>query len=694
MSSIEQAGRAISITTPLGKNVLGLRSIFVKEQIGRPFTIEAQFSSLDPDINFDTLVGHSVTVRLIQASGPPRLWHAVVSQFTFVGRHEQYFHYHATLVPWLWSLTRSSDCRIFQEQAVPAIVQGLLRDSGWSDFEVRLSGTYPTWVYCVQYRETDFNFISRLLEQEGVAYYFRHTEEKCVLVLADDKAAYDVLPDFSDLYYRPEGGEDRLQDTVTAWNVGRQVQPTKYLLTDYNFAVPRQSLLGVAQVSRAHALNEGKIFDYPGEYSVVGEGERLAQIRLEELQTELETIRAKTSCVAVMAGGLFTLKEHPRTDQNREYLITSAQVYVDAGEFSSDQSEAPKIECHFTAIPSEQTFRPSRATPKPIVQGPQTAIVVGPPGEEIHTDSHARVKVQFHWDRYGERNEKSSCWIRVSQSNAGKGWGSMITPRIGQEVIVEFLEGDPDRPIITGRVYNGDNAPPYAGGQGVVSGLKSQTHKGAGSNEMSMDDTPGKEHVTINAQYDMTTTVGHDQTTTVKNNQTNTITIDKTTSVDGKFTETIKGNATIHVTAGDLEQKVMAGKADYSVAKTQTTTVKLQIKDESTDADILQVAKDKICLDSGAGKSTAELKPNGEILISSAEQIKLITGDSSLTLNKDGTITISGKKITVSGTDEASIGVGNQNVKCDKQQVGTSGAAINSSATGKHEITGAVVKIN
>jgi len=473
---INQATRPIAITTPLGDNVLGLRSIVVKEQISRPFVIEAQFSSLDPDINFDHIVGHPVIVSLILASGQKRLWHSLVRRFTFIGRHEQYFHYQATLVPWLWALTRTADCRIFQEQTVPDIVQKVLRDGGWSDFELRLSGNYSTWEYCVEYRETDFNFVSRLLEQEGIAYHFKHSADKCMLVLGDEKAAYDPLADFAELYYRPDTAEERLQDTITSWNVDREVQPTKYALNDYNFTVPRQSLLGVAQVSRAHAINDGKIFDYPGEYSVVGEGERLAEVRLEELQVGLETVRAETSCLAVTAGALFSLMEHPRTDQNREYLITSTELYIDAGEFSSDPSESPKAECSFTAIPSTQTFRPSRCTAKPIVQGLQTATVTGPAGQEIYVDKYARVKVQFHWDRYGKLDDNSSCWIRVSHSWTGKGWGHIANPHIGQEVIVGFLEGDPDRPIIVGRIYNGDNMPPYAlPGAAAMIGMKSQS---------------------------------------------------------------------------------------------------------------------------------------------------------------------------------------------------------------------------
>lgn len=577
--SLSQTNRSIAIQTPLGDDVLGLRSIVVKEQLSRPFEIEAQFSSLDPDINFDEIVGHPVIVSLNLASGPPRLWHAIVSRFTFVGQSGQFFHYQATLVPWLWALTRTADCRIFQEKTIPDIVQTVLRDAGLNDFELRLTGNYPTWEYCVQYRETEFNFVSRLLEQEGIAYYFQHTEEKCRLILADDKSAYDPSSDFAELFYRPDSGDARLEDTVTSWKVERLVQPTKYILNDFNFNVPNQSLIGVAQISRAHALNDGKVFDYPGAYTAFAEGERLAQIRLEELQAGLDTIKAQTSCSAVTAGMLVALKDHPRADQNREYLITSVRLYHDAGEFSSEEPVAPKARCEFTAIPSEQSFRPSRVTPKPIVQGPQTAIVVGPAGSEIYTDPQGRVKVHFHWDRYGQRNEKSSCWIRVSQTNAGKGWGSMITPRIDQEVIVEFLEGDPDRPIITGRVYNGDQRPPYGAGQGVVSGLKSQTHKGAGANEMTMDDTAGKEKLTLNGQYDMHTTVGNNQTNKVAIDQTNTVGVNQTEDVGANRkvdigandTLTVKGNRESSIT-GNIK-KTVSGKEDKNVAGPSTVSV-------------------------------------------------------------------------------------------------------------------------
>jgi type VI secretion system secreted protein VgrG len=307
-------------------------------------------------------------------------------------------------------------------------------------------------------------------------------------------------------------------------------------------------------------------------------------------------------------------------------------------------------------------------TPRPTVQGPQTAIVVGKAGEEIWTDKYGRVKVQFHWDREGKRDENSSCWIRVSHPWAGKGWGSVSIPRIGQEVIVDFLEGDPDQPIITGRVYNAEQMPPYTlPTGGVVSGLKSNSTKGGGGyNEMSMDDTKGKEKITIHGQYDMSTTVEHDDSQTIHTNRTIT--------VDGTHAETIKKDTTIKITEGKYDHDVVANTAKYHVKgalteiyeDTQTTTVTKTIKID--------------------GKAN--------ILIQAADEIKLQVGAHFISINKDGQITISSKKILATAGNEAKMGVGNQNVTCDQQKVATTGAAINSSAVGMHEITGALVKIN
>jgi type VI secretion system secreted protein VgrG len=337
--------------------------------------------------------------------------------------------------------------------------------------------------------------------------------------------------------------------------------------------------------------------------------------------------------------------------------------------YSGEGSEAvPHYSNHFSCMPRKVPYRPPRTTPRPTVQGPQTAVVVGRAGEEIYTDKYGRVKVQFHWDREGKQNENSSCWIRVSHPWAGKGWGAVAIPRIGQEVIVDFLEGDPDQPIITGRVYNAEQMPPYAlPAGGVVSGLKTNSTKGGGGyNEMSMDDTKGKEKITIHGQYDMNTTVEHDDSQTVHNNRTIT--------VDGTHTERIKKDTTITITEGNYQHDVQKGTAQYHVKGAVT-----EIYEDTQDTTVTK---------------TITIDGKANILIQAVDEITLRVGAHFISINKNGQITISSDKIVATALTEAKMGVGNQNVIFDTLKVATSGAAINSSAKGMHEITGAVVKIN
>ncbi|CAG1007000.1 partial Actin cross-linking toxin VgrG1, partial [Anaerolineae bacterium] len=370
-------------------------------------------------------------------------------------------------------------------------------------------------------------------------------------------------------------------------------------------------------------------------------------------------------------------------------LAAASRLRLDAYFSQSSSFGGEKIfECSFTAVDSKQPYRPPRIIPKPLVHGAQTAIVVGPSGDEIYTDKYGRVKVHFHWDRKerwesGKKEEDSSCWIRVSHPWAGKGWGAISIPRIGQEVIVDFLEGDPDQPIITGRVYNADAMAPYPlPGAAVISGIKSNTHKGKGYNEMSMDDTAGKEKITIHGQYDMNTTVEHDQSLTVHNN--------RTTKVDGTYTETITKDTKIKIESGTYDHDVDGNTAKYHVKgaltekyeDTQTTTVTNKIIIETKTAEVHVIA---------------------------AKEIMLHTVGSKLVMKEDGTITLTGKDITIigdskialsapnietTGTKEVKMGVGMQSVTCDTAKLATSGANISQSAVGNHEITGALVKIN
>jgi type VI secretion system secreted protein VgrG len=686
---IIQQNRFLAIETALGPDALGLRSAAITEQLGRMFQIEAELSSEDGQIDLDQVVGHPATIRLNVGKNKKRFFHGIVSRMVQVGNSGGFAHYRATVVPWLWLLTRTADCRIFQKQTVPTIIEEIFKDHGFSDYELKLSGDYQQKEYCVQYRESDFNFVSRLMEQEGIYYYFAHEQGKDTLVIADSASAHTPFEGYADVTFHELERGATGREVITDWTVEKEVQPVAYALQDFNFEKPKVNLLSPSSVSRPHGAAEFEIFDYPGEYEDLGSGERLAKIRIEELQTLYETVRGRSSARGLATGSSFKLKGHPREDQNREYLITAVSIHVDGGEFAvaGKPNGEEFFNCSVSAVDLKHPFRTERTTPKPIVQGPQTAIVVGPSGEEIHTDAHARVKVHFHWDRHGEPNENASCFIRVSQPWAGKGWGSMATPRIGQEVIVEFLEGDPDRPIITGRVYNGETKPPYAAGNGVVSGMKSNTHKGTGFNEMSLDDTAGKEKITIHAQYDMNTTVQHDQSDTVKSGK-RTVTVET-----GTNTETIKGNSIHTVQAGFRKVEVTGG--DYSAESTDaaaniTGKTSVNIKGQSAGVDV-------------HGKGGPGVKIEGD----GATGVKLVGAPNFDAFGKSKAIIsspdvdIGDKKIVIHGSTSIELVVGGNSIKIDGSgvaingtKIAISGASINSSASGIHEIAGAMVKIN
>lgn len=551
MAQIQEA-RPVEVTTPLGDDVLLFNRMTATEEIGRLFQIELELLSEEPDIKFDDILGQNITVRLTLPEDKKRYFNGFVSRFSQEGMVDEFHAYSMTVHPWLWFLTRMSDCRIFQEKSVPDIIKEVFRDHGFTDFEEALSGSYRTWNYCVQYRETDFNFVSRLMEQEGIYYFFKHRKDKHILVLADSISAHEPYPDYEKLpFFPPDEHLRRERDHIYDWNLRQEIQSGVYALNEYDFTRPKANLQVKSSIQHDHAHAALEIFDYPGEYSDTSDGENYVRARIEELQVEHEQAQGQGNARGLAAGSLFELTDYPREDQNREYLIIAAthQIASEAYTSGNTAGTGEDYTCRFTALHSKQPFRPARTTPKPAVQGPQTAVVVGPSGDEIHTDKYGRVKIQFHWDRYGKLDENSSCWVRVSHSTAGKGWGAVQIPRIGQEVIVDFLEGDPDRPIITGRVYNANQMPPYElPGSGMVSGMKSNsTPGGGGYNEMSMNDTKGKEGITVHAQYDMNTAVENDQSLTVHNNRTKTIDGNENITVKSKRTEHVTGSETVTI---------------------------------------------------------------------------------------------------------------------------------------------------
>jgi len=334
-------------------------------------------------------------------------------------------------------------------------------------------------------------------------------------------------------------------------------------------------------LSRGYTPSDYEIYDYPGTYMETADGEHTAAVRIDEFGSQFETASAASNARGVAVGSSLVMERHPRDDQNREHLVLATSYDLEFGEYEGmPHSEAAGCRCTFTAMSTDQQFRPKRTTPKPFVQGPQTAVVVGPSGDEIYTDEFGRVKVQFHWDRLGKKDENSSCWMRVSHPWAGKGWGAVSTPRIGQEVIVDFLEGDPDQPIVTGRVYNAEQAPPFGFPAGaVVSGIKSDTHKGAGYNEMAFDDTAGNELIRIHGQYDMDTTVEHDQRSTIHNNRTDRVDVDDAESVGNNQacdvgvdrTRTVGSNES--VTVGANRTKAIGANETVTVGSNHSETI-------------------------------------------------------------------------------------------------------------------------
>jgi len=569
MPNPTQATRHIAIETPLGEDVLLLQSFSAHEEVSRLSEFNLDLLSEDYEINFDDIIGQNVTISMELPKGGKRYWNGFINRFVQgVSTSTQFAQYRATMVPWLWFLTRTSDCRIFQEMTVPDIVKQIFNDLGFSDIEDRLSGGYQTCPYCVQYRETDFDFVSRLMEQEGIYYYFIYEQDKCTIVLCDSLSKHDPYENYNKVNFTPDTQSSSQQERINTWTVEQSVQPGKITHTDYNFEKPSTSLMSTEEDQKNHARAGYEIYDYPGDYSEKADGDKYAKVRMEELTRAHEICVGQADSRGMCAGFMFTLSKHTRRDQNRQYLIVSTDYQAAAEDYETSGGQGPICSCSFAAIPSNVQFRPARTTPKPIIQGTQTAMVTGPPGEEIYTDKHGRVKVQFHWDREGAYDENSSCWVRVSQVHAGKGFGGIDIPRVGEEVIVSFMEGDPDRPLITGRVYNAEVMPPFGlPAEKVVSGMKSNsTPGGGGYNEITMDDTAGKENMIIHAQYNQNTTVENDRTTTIVNGN-DTVKVEA-----GERSVTVRGDTILTVQAGNRTVSVSAGENNITAAAKSTIT--------------------------------------------------------------------------------------------------------------------------
>jgi type VI secretion system secreted protein VgrG len=716
MPTYVQADLPLAVATPLGKDALLLVGFSGHEAISQLFHFQLDLLAENKtDVRFDRLLGQGVTVSLGLGQGKKRFFQGICRRITQGHRDPFFTEYSMEVVPPFWLLSRRVQSRIFQHLTVVDILKKVLAGL---DVAYEVLGTFHPRDFCVQYQESDFHFASRLMEEEGIYYFFKHTADGHKMVLANTPQSHPDMPEQSQVIFEAVQGGLREEFRVLEWQKAQELRSGKYTLWDHCFELPhkhleaQQAILDAVPVGTVtHKLkvagNEKlEIYHYPGAYAqrfdgvarggaprpaelekIYEDNQRTVTIRMQEEAAAGLVIQGAGNCRQFVSGHKFTLARHFNADG--PYLLAGLEHSAKlAGDYRSGGKTTFRYSNRFTCLPLALPFRPPRTTPRPRVQGTQTAVVVGAPGEEIFTDKYSRVKVQFHWDREGKNNVDSSCWIRVASNWAGKGWGFLQVPRVGQEVIVDFLEGDPDNPIVIGSVFNAEQMPAMnLPGERMVSGLKSSTTPGGGGyNGLIFNDAKNNEMITLHGQKDMTTTIENDETILVKN--------DRTITVSGKHTETIEKDTAIQITTGNLNYDVASGTADYHVQGPIT---------EKYSADQTTVVSGNLGINVGGGKG------GGHATLDTAEEITLHTGASKINMKKDGTITLTGVSIKiiaksdftasapksqVTGGEMAKLGVGNQNVVCDKQQVAVSGAAINSSAVGMHEINGALVKIN
>jgi type VI secretion system secreted protein VgrG len=721
--------RTAVFASPLGEGPLLFYSMSGREALGRPFLYEVDLLSHDFDIDLSALLGQPASVALERNDGSVREFTGIVTHFALTGRHGKFVRYRAELRPWLWLLGNRVNSRIFQNQTVPAVLKTMFREHGWTDFQPLLHGEYRTWEYLVQYRESDLNFVSRIMEQEGIYYYFKHGDGKHTLVLADSYSAHEASPGNEELpYFPPVERERRDVEHVNGWQASRRIRAGKYAAVDYNFKRATTLVTGQRSTPNNHSHAGAELFDFPGGFYEPAEAAEQSKVRLEEHQADYELVEGSATARSLFAGSLFSLTDFPREDQNKEYLITEAVHELRTSEYESGQMDdiEPDYQLRFVAIDAKRPYRAPRITRKPVVEGPQPAVVVGQADQEIWTDMYGRVRVQFFWDREGKYDENSSCFVRVAQIWAGSGFGGIHLPRIGHEVIVDFLEGDPDRPIITGRVYNATNMPPYTlPDSQTQSGIKSRSTLGGtpdNFNEIRFEDKKNEEELHIQAEKDLTALIKHDRTTTILRNDTLNITGDQFIKIHGNLSMTVEG--VTEKTNPDKAKPIKSSmavtgshdvKASDKIAMAAPNEISLTVGGSSitiTPSSItLSAGGSTIVVDANvfahsSGDTSLMLDANGFIkssggasllvdpnacLQSSGGSQLLLDGDANLT--SSGAVGLSGATLSGKGKTEAGLDGGGSTVALTAASADLAGAQVNVNGKGVVSIGGPMIKI-
>lgn len=578
------------------------------EELGRAFNYEVTLL-IEETVDLEKLLGESITIKVRGDDGEIyRYINGIASEIVSLGQRSQFNALKATLRPWFWILSLSSDNRVFQEMSVTEIIKKVFDDNGFSDFEISTSKTYRKRDYCVQYGETSFEFVSRLMEEEGIYYYFDHRDGKHQMIICDDDAGHkasEMEDGSSKLLFRPPGEARYGLQHISEWRLKHALQTEKVVLDSYDFEKSTADLKQESDDKGQHAHSGKERYEYGQLWTEKSDGDHLSRVRREEHASRNRVIDGVSNAPGISTGFLMTLEEHPVKAENAKHLVVRTMIKLKNSDVETQlQSEETSYECEFSALKTPAEYRSARSTRKALVRGPQTAIVVGPNGKEIWTDKFGRVKVQFHWDRVGKQDEKSSCWIRVATTWAGNVWGSISIPRIGQEVIVDFLEGDPDQPIITGSVYNEKHMPPFALPENQTqSGIRTRSSMDGDPktfNELRFEDKKDSEEIYFHAEKDFKRVVENDDR----------LIVGKDKKDNGDQTIEIHRNRTVTLDEGD-----------------DTLTVK-------------------------KGNQTIDIKK--KISIEAGDELHIKVGMSSLTMKKNGDITIKGKNITTDGKGKIS----------------------------------------
>lgn len=698
MTTATQTGRPLTVSTPLGKDVLLLVACQGQEGISRLFHFQLDLLAENTrDVVFDRILSQKITVELALPGGQKRHFNGICSRIIQGERDPFFTSYQLEMVPQLWLLTRKTQSRIFQHQSVPDILKTVL--DGF-DVKFELQGSFHPRDYCVQYRETDFAFASRLMEEEGIYYYFKHSADRHQMIVANSPQSHAELATASKITYQEMKGGLVPDDRIFSWQKAQELRSSKVTLWDHCFELPHKHLEAdktiqeSVQVGKvAHRLKVGsngylEKYDWPGTYAqrfdgidkggaeragdlqkIYDDNKRTADIRMQQEAAGAMVLEGKSCCRQLTAGHRFTLEKHFNADGS--YVLTTVEHSARNAPYRSSNGGGFEYKNRFTCIPVGLPFRPERTTPRPVVPGTQTAVVVGHGGDEIFTDKYGRVKVQFHWDRQGRNNADSSCWVRVASPWAGKQWGMVHIPRVGQEVIVAFLEGDPDQPIVVGSVYNAEMMPPYELPiNKTQSGIKTRSSRDGtrdNFNEIRFEDKKGEEQLYFHAEKnhdfiiekdeqhsvgnDRKKAIKHDETTTVGNDRTETVGSNETIQIGKERSQRVGKNETINIgenrslTIGKEDAvKVGANKSDsivknltVSVGGTHSLTVK-KSQSENIGGSRTVTVTENDSLDVGK-----------ELMIVAKTQIVLKTGKASITMRQNGDIAIQGQNITLNG---------------------------------------------